>query len=181
MCISSLLFTLFFHSSGGFKMPPVNKPSASNIPGENCFPERMVTAGLVQMLMQLHIKKKNKETLTGPEFSSQDWAHEEDWMDIFPKKGVTWLFYKAIMSPKYFTSRYFVLILCSSAAVLCHLWAFHVLVTWWNCETNRETFGRDDCSCLPAVLLPSSMSSTHFLFQFLILAVHLSFQTAEIY
>lgn len=175
MCVSSLLLICFFISRGGpnwFKMPPVNKPSASNILGKNCFPERMVTAGLVQMFMQSHIKKKNKETLMGPEFSSQDWAHKEDWMDILPKKGVTWVFYKAIMSPKCFTSRYFALILSSSAAVLCNLWAFHVLVTW-SCETNRETFGRDDCSCLPTIFLLSSVSSIHFLFQFLTLAVHL--------
>lgn len=65
MCVSSL-FSLVFHSSGGgespngFEMPTVNRPSASSILGENCFPEFMVTAGLVQMFMKLHIKKKNK-------------------------------------------------------------------------------------------------------------------------
>lgn len=77
MCQQLVIYSDFSFLGGGggpngFKMPPVNKPSASNIPGENCFPERMVTAGLVQMFMQLHIKKKNKEILKGTEFSSQD-------------------------------------------------------------------------------------------------------------
>lgn len=154
-------------------MPPVNKPSASSILGENSFPECMVTSGLIQMFMQLHIKKKNKETLTGPEFSSQDWAHKEVWVDIFPKKRVTCLFYEAIMSPKYFTSRYFVLILCSSAAVFVQL-----------VSVARSGDSMELLEMIVHVFLLyfcPTLSSTHFLFQFLTLATQLSFHTAKLY
>lgn len=78
MCQQLVIYSGFSFLRGtagcpnGFKMPPVNKPSASSIPGENSFLKCMVTSGLIQMFMQLHKKKKNKETLTGPEFSSQD-------------------------------------------------------------------------------------------------------------
>lgn len=76
MCQQLVIYSGFsFPGEGGpngFKMPPVNKPNAFNIPGENCFPECMVTAGLVQMFIHLHIRKKNKEILKGSEFSRQD-------------------------------------------------------------------------------------------------------------
>lgn len=68
----------------------------------------MVTAGLVQMFMELNIRKENKDKpLKGSLLGNQDGAKKEHWIDIFPKKGITWPLYKAIMSAKYFTSQYF--------------------------------------------------------------------------